>query len=217
MYGDQTIGQVMMWSLPWAPSGWHLCDGSTLNINQYQALYTILGTTYGGDGKTTFALPDFRGRIPVGQGMDPDFGINYAWGAKNGADKVALDVTNLPQHTHSTVLTPQNLSFSGALKVATSSATSPTPVPTPGTSTYLAGAFSPSYDGSGNQLVVGNFIPAQDGNMVTMGNAVNVTTTPAALSPTIGNTGGGVAHTNMQPYLVINYIIAIQGYYPQRP
>ncbi len=217
MNGDQTIGQIMQWSLPWAPQGWHLCDGSTLTIQQNQALYTILGTTYGGDGKTTFGLPDFRGRIPVGMGLDTNSGITYAWGAKGGLDKVTLDLTNLPAHTHGTTLTPQNLKFSGALNVAKTSGAYPMPVPAPNTPTYLAGAFSNGSDGSGNPLVVSNFIPSQDNNMVTLTGAVNVTTTPSVLSPTIGTAGGGTAHTNMQPYLVINYIIAVQGYYPQRP
>lgn len=216
MYGDQTIGMVMQWSLPWAPQGWHLCDGTILNIQQNQALFSILGNTYGGDGKNTFALPDFRGRIPIGRGLDPNFGGNYGWGSTGGEDKVTLNVTNLPNHTHVATPTPQTLSFSGALTVAKTSATTPVPV-SAGVQTYLAGAFSNSPDGSGLPLVVNNFITAQDTNMVTLTNAVSVTTSATALSPTINTAGGGGAHTNMQPYLVINYIIAMQGYYPQQP
>lgn len=216
MYGDQTLGMVMQWALPWAPKGWHLCDGTILTIQQNPALYSLIGTAYGGDGKTTFALPDFRGRIPIGRGIDPNFGGSYGWGTKGGEDKVTLNVTNLPAHTHGTTLTPQNLSFSGALNVAKAQATTPIPVP-PSTKTYLAGAASTSFDGAGNPLVLSNFIPAQDSNMVTLTNAVSVTTTPTALSPTIGTAGAGGAHTNMQPYLVVNYIIATQGLYPYRP
>lgn len=83
-----------MFSGNYAPQGWHFCDGSLLSISQYEVLYTLLGTTYGGDGRTTFGLPDLRGRIPIHTSS------NYPLGQMAGTEKVTLVQSNLPAHTH---------------------------------------------------------------------------------------------------------------------
>lgn len=98
------IGQIMLFGGNFAPRGWALCDGQLLPISQYTALFSILGTTYGGDGESTFGLPDLRGRVAVhegdGPGLDPK-----SLGEKGGQNEVSLTANNLPSHTHSTVVT----------------------------------------------------------------------------------------------------------------
>ncbi|MBO1752045.1 phage tail protein [Actinotalea sp. BY-33] len=91
------LGEVRMTSVNFAPKGWALCDGQLLLINQHQALFALLGTTYGGDGRTTFALPDLRGRMPVGGGTGPEVQL----GQRGGAEQVTLTQSHLPPHSHS--------------------------------------------------------------------------------------------------------------------
>jgi microcystin-dependent protein len=95
------------------PSGWHLCDGSLLKINDYQALYALIGVTYGGDGVTTFAIPDLQGRVPIGQGQGTGL-TNRVVGQKGGAETVQLQAANIAAHNHS-------------LRTAGVAATTPTP------------------------------------------------------------------------------------------
>jgi microcystin-dependent protein len=94
------VGEIRMFAGTFAPVGWFLCDGSLQSISQYQVLYAVLGTTYGGDGVSTFALPDLRGRIPVGMGQGPGLS-NYVIGQKSGSENVTLLTGNLPSHNHS--------------------------------------------------------------------------------------------------------------------
>lgn len=91
---DPYIGEIRMFAGNFAPVGWLFCQGQTLAISDYDALFNLIGTTYGGDGQTTFALPDLSSRIPVHQGA------NYPLGARGGAETVTLDVRHLPPHSH---------------------------------------------------------------------------------------------------------------------
>ncbi|MFJ3448340.1 phage tail protein [Pseudomonas sichuanensis] len=91
---DGYLGEIRLFPFSWAPNDWLPCDGRTLNIRQYQALYSLLGTTYGGDGTATFALPDLQGRVAVGTDSNP------ARGTKSGAEKVAVPAQILPEHNH---------------------------------------------------------------------------------------------------------------------
>lgn len=93
---DQMLGEIRMFAGDFAPQGWALCDGQLLLISQNAALYSLLGTRYGGDGFNTFALPDLRGRVPIHAGQ----GSNYALGQKGGAESVNLTIANLPPHNH---------------------------------------------------------------------------------------------------------------------
>jgi microcystin-dependent protein len=93
------VGEIRMFGFGFAPQGWALCDGQLLPINQNTALFSLLGTTYGGDGRTTFALPDLRSRVPVGQGQGPGLS-SYAEGQASGAETVTLAASQMPGHTH---------------------------------------------------------------------------------------------------------------------
>ncbi len=96
---DPFIGQIIMFAGNFAPQGWALCDGQQLAIAQNQALFSILGTTYGGNGQTTFALPDLRGRVPLHPGQGPGLS-SYALGQSAGVESVTLSVLQIPGHTH---------------------------------------------------------------------------------------------------------------------
>jgi microcystin-dependent protein len=94
------IAEIRMVGFNFAPNGWAFCDGSLLPIDQYQALFTLIGTTYGGDGQTTFGLPNLQGRVPVHQGTNPINGNSYVLGQPFGVENVTLTGQQMPQHTH---------------------------------------------------------------------------------------------------------------------
>jgi microcystin-dependent protein len=96
---DPFIGQIRIFAGSFAPDGWFFCDGSLLSIAEYETLYTLLGTTYGGDGSSTFGLPDLRGRTPLHQSFGPD-SQTYVIGAQLGSETVTLVPDELPAHTH---------------------------------------------------------------------------------------------------------------------
>ena len=97
---DQYVGEIRMFAGNYAPEGWAFCDGSTLPINGNEALYSLIGVTYGGDGQTNFKLPDLRGRLPVHKGQNAQTGTTYAMGQQGGVEKVTLTSGQLPAHTH---------------------------------------------------------------------------------------------------------------------
>ena len=173
------IAQIMLFGGNFAPRGWALCDGQLLPIAQNQALFSLLGTTYGGDGRTTFGLPDLRGRVPMHPGNGPGL-TQRRLGAKGGVEEVTLNEAQLPSHDH-----PVNTD------VACSNAAGATDSPEGGV-----------WAGSSE----GDQVYAASGDQ-TMGDAVNVD---------VQATGGGQAHTNVQPFTCVNYIIALQGVFPSR-
>nr|WP_106782727.1 tail fiber protein [Lysinibacillus timonensis] len=115
MLDDQVIGEIRMFSGTYAPAGWAFCQGQMLPISEYQALFALIGTTYGGDGVTSFALPDLRGRVPISLGTNPS-GSSYTIGQKGGTERETLNVSQIPSHTHTvsastndaTTIYPQN-------------------------------------------------------------------------------------------------------------
>ena len=119
---DPFVGEIRAFSFNWPPSGWLLCDGSLQRIQQYAALYSLLGTTFGGDGKTTFALPDLRGRTPI----DPDPRQPLMQGKAGGAEQVTLTTAQIPAHNHNVVasLTTADRSGIGAASPSYLGATS---------------------------------------------------------------------------------------------
>lgn len=106
---DQYVGEIRMFAGNYAPEGWALCDGSTLQIAENEVLYTLLGTTYGGDGVSTFKLPDLRGRLVLHHGANKETGTQYTLGQTGGTETVTLTEAQLPVHSH----TPQAKSLSG--------------------------------------------------------------------------------------------------------
>lgn len=207
---DQTLGMILHWPIASVPEGWHLCDGTHLQIRDFQALFTVIGTRYGGDGHKTFALPDFRGRIPVGTGKGKV--SEYAPGQTGGSETVTLTESNLPEHTHGTRSLPGNAHIHGTLTVALGAGDSPLP----DEKKYLAGAYSPQLQNNGGLSGTYNFLPEPDDNMVTLG-AVSVSIKDASSAVKVLTSGANVPHNNIQPFLVLNYIIAIDGLFPTLP
>ncbi len=158
------IGEIRLFGFDFAPVNWAFCDGSLLNIAQNQALYSILGITYGGDGTTTFALPDLRGRVPIQRSG------NFALGNAGGEEKHTLVTAEIPQHNH-------------VVRANSGNADKPSPG--------------------------GNTWASNSGYSTTAPNAKMGGTALAQYQ-------GSQAHENRQPYLVVNYCIALQGIYPSR-
>jgi microcystin-dependent protein len=177
------IGQITMFGGNFAPKGTALCNGQTLAINQNQALFALLGTTYGGNGQTNFALPNLRGRTAI------HMGNGHTLGEAGGTTSVTISQSTLPTHVHAMQASTPTPAAAGANA-------------TPGTSgtKYLA---------PGNAALQGGQTAA-----------VSMYGAPAALGAmaanAVTNTGGSQPHNNMMPYLVLNFIIALQGIFPSR-
>jgi microcystin-dependent protein len=170
------IGEIRLFPFNFAPRGYAFCAGQILSISQNTALFSILGTTYGGNGLSNFALPDLRDNVPLGQGQSPGLS-NYVLGEVGGSTTVPLLTNNMPVHNHQAIGT-------------NNPANEPSPV---------------------------GHAWAADGAGITMQFATIASPPPQSISPgALGNTGGGQPHTNLQPYLALNYCIALQGAYPAR-
>jgi microcystin-dependent protein len=181
------LGQITMFAGNFAPRGWAKCEGQLLQISQYSALFSILGTMYGGDGRTTFALPDLRGRTPIGVGTGPGLTPRRE-GQRSGSETNTMTVQQMPSHNHTNV--------TATILLGASSGVRDTPIAgdVPSAASFSSGLSSTKVNAYG---------PATD------------TINGQAIPPT-QNTGGQQAQNNMQPYLTINYIIALQGIYPSR-
>jgi len=171
------VAQIMTVGFNFAPKGWQLCNGQLLAINQNQALFSILGTTYGGNGTQTFALPDLRGRAPIHWGAGPGQ-PQYSLGEMAGTQNTTLLPNNLPLHNH-------------LMAVYNNTGNKGTPV--------------------GNVLAKGAVI-GTSGNASIYSTSANTTMAPNALAPN----GGSQPFPILQPYLVVNYVIALQGIFPTR-
>lgn len=182
-YGTQAIepfvGEIMMVGFNFAPRGWALCNGQTLSIAQNTALFSLLGTTYGGDGRSTFALPNLQGRVPIHQGQGPGLS-SHVMGEIGGEERHTLSTTEMPMHNHAGTVT---------MACNTGQGTSNSPV-----GNVLAA------DGSG----LPQFHSVANGTMASAG---SVTTSVA---------GGSQSHNIMQPYLTVNFCIALEGIFPSR-
>lgn len=166
------IGEIRLFAGNFPPKDWALCDGQLLSIAQYTALFSILRTNYGGDGKSTFGLPNLQGRVAIHQGQGPGLTARTL-GERGGEAEVTLNEPQLPSHTHA------------AHCASSTSQASP------------EGAVWANSTGRG----VRPYAPTP-----------NSTMNPAALRPV----GGGAPHNNLQPYVGLNYIIALNGVYPNR-
>ena len=106
---ESFVGEIRMFAGNFAPQGWAFCNGQLMAISQNDALFSLIGTIYGGDGRTTFGLPDFRGRVPVHTGQGPGL-ANYPMGMKSGVETVTLITPQLPQHTHTALASNNGVS-----------------------------------------------------------------------------------------------------------
>jgi len=182
---EATLGQIILVPYNFIPVGWAECNGQLLDINSNAPLYSLMGTTYGGDGVNTFALPDFRGRVPVHQTT------GFTMGQMAGAETHTLTTAEMPAHTHT---------VAGTLKASTAAGNSTSPA-----SAYFSNVVS--VDDSGNPATL-NYYNHNTPNTPMATNTIQGTTQ---------NAGNTMPHSNMQPYLVMTYIISTEGTYPSRP
>ena len=175
------LGQITLFPYNFAPVGWAFCQGQLLSISQNAALFALLGTQFGGNGTSTFGLPDLRGRVPNGQGQGPGLSA-YNVGDQQGVEQVTLTTSTTPTHTH-------------GFPAYTVSATTNAP----------NGALPAEAHGTGRGggFAVNTYAPP--------GTAVNLA---AGQSGPVS--GGGAPHNNLQPYLTLNWCIALQGIFPSR-
>jgi len=169
------IGEVRIFAGNFAPRGWAFCEGQVLPISQNQALFSLIGTIYGGDGRTTFALPDLRGRVPLGKGNGPGLS-NYPLGVRGGSESTVLKSSNLPSHNH-------------GLGASTERATERTPA---------------------EDLVL--CTGRRRKTKIYCSAAADIFMSQSS----VGTTGSNTPFDIRQPYLAMNYIIALQGIFPSR-
>jgi microcystin-dependent protein len=202
------MAEIRCFAGDFAPKTWALCYGQTMAITTNQALFSLLGTTYGGNGTSTFQLPDLRGRIPLGAGNPSYGGSSFVLGQIGGQENHTLLITEMPRHTHVATVTP---STAGSTISYTLCGTG-----LPGTLTDPKGDLLASDDGSGSAQVYAPATPAP--TLVTMApDSVTLTNlTPGTPNVTVGITGGNQPHTNTQPVLGMNYIICLTGIFPSR-
>jgi len=188
---DGYIGEVKLFAGSFAPRSWAFCDGRSLEIRRNSALHSIIGTIYGGDGKTHFALPDLRGRCALGVGSGPSL-TDRNIGQHFGSESEVLTTSQLPSHQH-------DAKFSdGSAKLYTSSALGTAKQPSPGDAISTEAGGTTFLYGAGDPDVEMDFGSIQD----------------VSGTVTTEKTGGNQPHSTMQPSLVINYIICVQGIVP---
>jgi microcystin-dependent protein len=160
------LSEIRVFSFNFPPKGWAFCDGQFLPINQNQALFSLLGTTYGGNGQTTFALPNLRGRVPIHEGA------GFTLGQAGGQSSHTLTISELPAHTH----------------------------------------FISANSGTGSETTpLGHVLAKAPANFYAP------PANPTAMNPnSVTPTGGSQPHANQQPYLVLNFSIALQGIFPSQ-
>jgi microcystin-dependent protein len=173
---DQFVAEIRIFPFNFPPTGWAFCDGQLMPISQNTALFSLLGTVYGGDGKSTFALPDLQGSAPMQPGQGQGLTLRDL-GEMSGVESITLLQSEIPVHAHQLRCDTQD----------PADLQQPSPVRTFAASQNAA-AFAPS-------------------------NSATVMMAPQSLPPA----GGGLPHNNMQPYLTLNFCIALQGIFPQRP
>lgn len=191
--GEGMLGSVCIFGGNFVPRGYAMAKGDLIAISSNTALFSLLGTIYGGDGRTTFALPDLRGRAAIGFGQGPGLSP-YAIGAKGGLETVTLTALQMPTHSHTATSTATTTA--ATLNAATDAVTSADPT---GHSLTNTGRTS--------------FYSATAPSVAMHAGSVSVTT---EVSTIIENAGGNQAHENRMPYLAMNYIIALQGVFPSR-
>ncbi len=178
------MAEIRLFAGNFAPRDWAFCNGQVMSIAQNTALFSLLGTTYGGDGQNTFALPDFRGRVPVGTGTGPGLSSRYQ-GEMGGSETVTLNIQQMAIHTH-------QATAGGGLTTGIGKGDSGNPQ-----GNYID-----------DSTIATDLFKANGGGAPMKGaEGITVTNQPQ---------GGNQPHTNMQPFMALNYIICTEGIYPSR-
>jgi microcystin-dependent protein len=221
---DPILGQIILWPGTFIPQGWALCDGSRMSIQQYAALYSLLGVTYGGDGTSYFQLPDLRGVVPIGVdkrvpsgALGKTVGATTATVTATTVGAIKVTEANMPPHTHAATFTPAGgatTSVNVAIPVVDTSTTA-TSTNTPGTTTVLGVPTTPVKPYTTNNATT-TLKPFTATGTATCGGTVNNANTGGG-TPITPNLAVPVTVSTVQPSMYLNYIIALQGEYPPRP
>lgn len=199
---DGYIGTIMLWAGSWVPQNWMFCQGQSLQVNQYSALYSIIGNIYGGN-TTSFNLPDLRGCVPVGPGLAKS-GTTYVLGQSGGTERTPLTLTQLPMHNHPLVGTASvsgNITATMKVNNTTQNGGSPS-------NQYLG------IDSNGGGIYANN----TDNTTLNTG-AINVNSSGLTVNTSglqTGIAGQSQPVSRMQPWLGLNYIICVMGQYPTK-
>lgn len=216
---DPILGSIILFAGNFAPKGWYTCEGQILAINQYTALFSLLGTTYGGDGVTTFKLPDLRGAFPtqctnIGGGHA---GGTYSLGQIGGAQATTITSANMPPHTHQ-IIKGAGTNLTGAVSVSTTVGANASVTGT--TASPVAGSVlgqNSDQGGSGGAPAIYNTQPTT----VNLGGVSSAVTNSLSFDPTgltLTPWGAGPQPISTVPnFVAMQYIIAWQGIYPSRP
>lgn len=199
---EGTLAEVRIFAGNFSPRNWAFCQGQLLNLSANQALFALLGTTYGGDGRATFGLPDLRSRTVIGKGTGAGLSA-YTLGQKVGVERVTLTIGQIPAHTHQAVVTQTS-----GLPNATFFASPDLGSQVDGSDAYV------SEDGTGQVACYTN-----NGSALTPLSPKSVEVTNLNIpAPTVSllNVGGGNSHNNIMPTIALNYIICLQGFFPSR-
>ncbi len=203
---DPLIGEIAIYPYNFPPKWWAYCEGQYITISNNTALFSLIGITFGGDGRTNFRLPDLRGRTPVGIGTGLGL-IPIRWGEYGGVESVTLDISKMPAHTHAAAvaISPSSHSHTATLYGEAVDATSQNP----------SGKMLAKPTNSDNS--VKTYVPPDPKeNKEMMSESIIVTDTALSASAQIQDTGGNAAFGIRNPYVGLNYCIAMAGAYPSR-
>jgi len=195
---EGTIGEIRLFAGNFSPKNWAYCQGQMISVQSNTALFAILGTMYGGNGTSTFQLPNTIGSVVIGAGQGPGLSL-YNIGESGGSTNVTLTVAELPMHIHAATY-QQGISGNITLNAATTGDTSD-----PNNAVIASDGSTSHYIGSGPTVA-----------MATGSASMGGFTVPAPTNISIGSAGGSTPHNNMQPYMGMNYIICMFGYFPSR-
>jgi microcystin-dependent protein len=201
---EGTVGEIRLFGGTFAPANWLLCQGQTLPISNNEPLYTIIGTMYGGDGVSTFNLPDMRSKVVIGAGQSIGLS-NYIIGQTGGSENVTLTAVTIPTHTHAATVQANLTVASAALTLN-------------GAAGGAGGGSSAAGSLLGTDTNAGIYSSNRSANLAKMSlqsvqfnqSTLNTIPVPSGVS------GGSSPHTNIQPYSAVNYIICCVGIFPSR-
>ncbi len=204
---DEFIGIIKIFGGNFAPQGWAMCQGQLLSISQNQALFSILGTIYGGDGITNFALPDLRGRIALGMGNGPGLSP-YTQGQKAGNENTSLNLGNLPSHNHTLLQTA--IAGQANIRISDNVANAPN-----GKNNALAQVTNLLPGSTSDRPQIYESSPGFTENNMLNASSVDTSQLNLPATPTTP-VGNNIPFSNLQPYIAVNFIICLQGIYPPR-
>jgi microcystin-dependent protein len=202
---DPFVAQIMQVAFNFAPVNWAVAAGQTLAISQNSALFSLIGTTFGGNGTTSFQLPNIQSRMIVGVGQSPGLS-NYVWGQQSGSEQVSLNISNLPAHNHPAAFTPTGGGTAAVQALTSVPTASLTAIPAQGSQLANTAPTGP------NEPKI--YAPAGSGTPVNLGGVTGGGITGGSVQ--VGPTGNNIPVPTLPPYVALYTNIALYGIFPTR-